>query len=94
MKTIEKIYHRLKRREKPTKTGFLIPTARDGVEGYEASVSVLTGGSVWNGGKFHREERFFTERQPALDWIEENVGDGKVLEITFSSAKKDFEETS
>ena len=91
MRTLTRIYDKLQRRTKAMKSGFLFPTEKDSVEGYRASVGTLTGGSVWKGGTFTREERFFDDREAALAWIEgSGAEEGKVYEITFSNNTQDF----
>ena len=92
MRILTRIYDKLQRRTKATKTGFIFPTEKDGVEGYRASVGTLTGGSVWKGGTFTSEEKFFEDRQAAHDWIEERVDGGKILEVGFSDNPNDYKE--
>lgn len=91
MRTITRLYNRLKDRAKAEKSGFLCPYEENGIQGYKASVGTLTGGSVWKGGTFTHEERFFEDRQTALDWIEASgAEEGKVFEITFSNNPQDY----
>jgi hypothetical protein len=92
MRTLTRIYDKLQRRTKAEKQGFLYPYEENGVEGYKASVGTLTGGSVWKGGTFTSEERFFTDRQAAQNWIEERVDGGKILEVVFSDNPNDYKE--
>ena len=91
MRMITRLYNKLKDRTKALKTGFLCPYMQDGKEGYKASVGTLTGGSVWKGGRFTHEERFFEDREAALAWIEESGAEEKnVYEVTFSNAREDY----
>ena len=87
MKTIERLYYKLKKQAQPEKRGFLFPVDR----GYKASASTQTGGSVWKGGKFTREERFFENREDALAWIQSyGTAEENILEVVFSDASEDF----
>ena len=92
MRIVTRLYNKLKDRAKAKKTGFLCPYEQDGKEGYRATVGTLTGGSVWKGGHYTHEERFFEDRDAALEWIEESGADeADVYEVTFSNARKDYE---
>ena len=91
MRTITRLYNKLKDRAKAKKTGFLCPFIQDGKEGYRATVGTLTGGSVWKGGRYTHEERFFEDREAALAWIEASgAEDGDVYEVTYSNAREDY----